>query len=631
MDPFRQSKHSLPWRSAFEFNAAIGWGLSVVSYTFMAGSSSLPVAPFAVAALLSTAFGVKRTAEAVSIWNLRINLLGKGMFVLPLQKYLDHCVERPKDLWLGLGFRWERHHTQRLYDYQRSDPQEVLPPAWYARLRGLVVEQQPQDSPGLPLIHGVGEKEEEIHLPFSLLEGNSAIFGTTGAGKTTLLRIIIAACIRRGDCVIVIDPKGDKTLVETMRETCRLTPGRERDFVYFHTAFAQQSVRYDILKNFDRVTSIASRISAQVPSSSGNDQFVAFAWRVILINSQLLVFAGERPTIARIRRNVEGGLESLLERCLVLHFESAAKDQWRADTAPLIDDAKDGKLAKPTRSTSDRLAAYVWYYQQVISKSSPAEALDAGINLYLHDRTHYSKMVSSLLPTLAMLDAGELGGLLSPRYDDIDDPREIFDSDRVVEGNKVIYFGLDSLSDSVVSGAVGSILVADLAAVAGARYNYEAATNKPRRITLVVDEAPEVVSAPFQQLASKGRGSGFTLWAASQTVPDYISRLGSEEKALSTLGNFNNLICLRIKDPETCDFVSTQFGKAFVDSRSYGLNTSTQSDSAATGFTGGEGVNVKDERMETVPPDILGKLPNHQYFALLAGGRLYKGRQPVVS
>jgi len=91
------------------------------------------------------------------------------------------------------------------------------------------------------------------------------------------------------------------------------------------------------------------------------------------------------------------------------------------------------------------------------------------------------------------------------------------------------------------------------------------------------------------------------------------------------------MFCLRIKDSSTTQFVSEQFGKAFVDSKSFGLNTSTQSDSAATGFTGGEGVTVKDQLIEVVPPDILGMLPNHQYFALLAGGKLYKGRQPVLT
>jgi len=557
MDVFRQSTHALPWRSAFEATATIVWLLCAAFSVGVVVVSDYPSMPFTVIASICLAFAVLRSVQAMEIWNLRINLLGKGMLMTPLKAYLQHAVAKPNDLWLGKGFLWKKHHTQRLYDIRRADENQVMPPNWYANLRGMVFEQQSVTAAGLPWIHGVGDKEEDIHLPFSLLEGNSLVLGTTGSGKSTLLRCIIAACIRRGDCVIVIDPKGDRSLVNAMEESCANTPGRERDFVYFHTAFALKSVRYDVLKNFDRVTSIASRISAQIPSKTGNDQFVAFAWRVLLVYALLLVLCGDRPTISRIRRNVETGVEPLLEKALLQYFDQVRPNDWRTEAEKYVDLAKDDKIAKPSKTTSNRVAGYVEYYKVMLAPIHPSEAIDAGINMYFHDRSHFGKMISSLLPTLAMLDAGELGGLLSPKYDNIDDSRPIFDSDKVVEGNRCMYLGLDALSDSVVSSAIGSIIVADLAAVAGARYNYG---TSPRRITLIVDEANEVVSAPFHQLASKGRGSGFTLWAASQTIPDYVSRLGSEDKALATLGNFNNLICLRVKDAVTTKFVSEQLG-----------------------------------------------------------------------
>lgn len=627
MSNFRQSSYSLPWRTAFEAGASVVWvccGLFSLGVVYL---SSYPSTPFYAIAAISFAFAVVRAMEAVEIWNLRINLLGQGMLLTSTERYMKHSDKHPGALWLGRGFEWKKHHTQRLYDIVGSDEKHSLPPAWYGKMRGMVFEQQGTDDAGLPWIHGVGEKEVDIHLPFSLLEGNSLILGTTGSGKSSLLRAVIAACVRRGDCVIVIDPKGDKSLVAAMKNSCALTPGREDDFVYFHTAFAQKSVRYDVLKNFDRVTSLASRISAQIPSKTGGDQFVQFAWRVLLVYAQLLVHCGERPTIGRIRRNIEFGLDPLLERSLVQYFEDTAPDNWREDSERFVDMAKNDKLPRPSKTTPDRLVGYVEYYKAAFAKEGSNEAIEAAVALFAHDKTHASKMSSSLMPTLTMLDAGELGGLLSPVYEDINDQRPVFDSDKVVTGNKCMYIGLDALSDSVTSSAIGSIIVSDLASVAAARYN---AGTAPRRITLIVDEANEVVSAPFHQLASKGRGAGFTLWASSQTVPDYAAKLGSQEKAQATLGNFNNLICLRVMGEATTLFVSEQFGKSFVDSRSYGLNTSSQSDSAVTGFTGSEGVSVSAKMIETIPPDLLSKLPNHQFFALVAGGRLYKGRQPVL-
>jgi conjugal transfer pilus assembly protein TraD len=37
------------------------------------------------------------------------------------------------------------------------------------------------------------------------------------------------------------------------------------------------------------------------------------------------------------------------------------------------------------------------------------------------------------------------------------------------------------------------------------------------------------------------------------------------------------------------------------------------------------------EALEAVlPPDLLGQLPNWQYFAMVSGGRLLKGRLPII-
>jgi len=47
-----------------------------------------------------------------------------------------------------------------------------------------------------------------------------------------------------------------------------------------------------------------------------------------------------------------------------------------------------------------------------------------------------------------------------------------------------LYVGLDSLSDSIVSSAIGSIVLADFASVAGMIYN---SGIKPGRISMFVD------------------------------------------------------------------------------------------------------------------------------------------------
>jgi hypothetical protein len=65
----------------------------------------------------------------------------------------------------------------------------------------------------------------------------------------------------------------------------------------------------------------------------------------------------------------------------------------------------------------------------------------------------------------------------------------------------VAYIGLDSLSDGMVGSAIGSILLADLASVAGDRYNY-GVNNWP--VNIFVDEAAEVINDPVHPTAEQG-------------------------------------------------------------------------------------------------------------------------------
>jgi len=132
-----------------------------------------------------------------------------------------------------------------------------------------------------------------------------------------------------------------------------------------------------------------------------------------------------------------------------------------------------------------------------------------------------------------MLTSGHLGRLLSPNEADHDDPRHITDTARIIRYGQVAYIGLDSLSDAMVGAALGSILLADLTAVAGDRYNYGVGL---RPVNIFIDEAPEVLNDPLIQLLNKGAGANLRLALATQTFGDIVARTGSEAKARMVLG-----------------------------------------------------------------------------------------------
>jgi conjugal transfer pilus assembly protein TraD len=88
------------------------------------------------------------------------------------------------------------------------------------------------------------------------------------------------------------------------------------------------------------------------------------------------------------------------------------------------------------------------------------------------------------------------------------------------------------------------------------------------------------------------------------------------------------LIALRSKDRPTQDFIVETFGKTAIHTMRFGLNTAA--DAHLGDFTSVDTAQVTESLEETVPSDIFGKLPNLQYFASVSGGRLIKGRFPIL-
>jgi conjugal transfer pilus assembly protein TraD len=113
-----------------------------------------------------------------------------------------------------------------------------------------------------------------------------------------------------------------------------------------------------------------------------------------------------------------------------------------------------------------------------------------------------------------------------------------------------------------------------------------------------------------------------------QTLADLARRLGSEDAARMALGNLNNLIALRSKDRPTQDFVVETFGKTAIHSVRVGL--SSGADAHLGDFSSSYSTQLTESFEEMVPADVLGKLPNLQYFASVSGGRIIKGRFPIL-
>ncbi len=593
-------RYENPWRPNYEA-AAVGLWLAVAAIAWATADRwDLHGAPFLYLALAALAMAGVWLPGMLRVWRRHHRLSGKPLaFLAP--PALQRQVRGGRHLWLGWGFEWNGAHAQLVHDLLRAGP---------ARVTG----RKPARL-GADWIHGLGERERAVRLPLVHTEGHLLVVGTTGAGKTRLFDLLVTQAVLRREAVVIIDPKGDQDLRNAAERACRSAgePGR---FVHFHPAFPQDSARIDPLHSFNRATEVASRVAALIPSETGNDPFKAFGQMAMSNVVQGILAVGERPSLVTLRRYLEGGAESLVERVLVRYLAERVAG-WESEAKPFLRQARD---------STARVAGLVRYYRESVSNRHPSTVVDGLASLFEHERVHFSKMIASLMPILNMLTSADLGPLLSPDAADTGDPRRLTSMAACIERDQVVYLGLDALSDSMVGSAIGSILVADLAAVAGDRYNYGVNLTP---VNVFIDEAAEVVNDPFIQLLNKGRGAGLRLTVATQTFADFAARTGSEAKARQVLGNINNLIALRVLDAETQQYVTDSLPKTRIKSvlRTQGSTTHSQNPLL---YTGNVGERLGEEEGDLFPPALLGQLPNLQYLAILAGGRVVKGRLPIL-
>lgn len=612
-------------RPAFELIAALGWSGAAISMVAVLAVSTLPKTAFAIMAGVSAAMAAWRWSHTLKLWDFKLALTGQVFAFMRASVLTQRLMPtQPDKLWLGAGFDWKPIHTQRVIEIRKIDDADLRPPVWYQRLKE---GKNAKQVVGKPWIHGVGLDKPEQHLwvPLESLEGHTLVFGTTGAGKTRLFDLLIAQAIARGECVIIIDPKGDKELRECARKAC-VQAGRPHAFLQFHPAFPSESIRLDPLKNWNNATEIASRIAALMPSESGSDNFTQMAWKAVYVVSEAIIYVDKMPNLMRLRRYIEGDPGPLMEEALRTFFERNV-EHWQSLVAPIVQRARDGKLPTKISGTAEMLA-YIYYYKSEVPEHRREQAIDGLLAMVEHNREHLGKILASLVPTLAMLTAGELGKMLSPDPNDMEDTRPIFDNKKIIDGKHVLYLGLNSLSNATVGSALGSIFLADQTAVAGERYNYE--DGGEGKIQLFVDEAAEVVNLPLIQILNKGRGAAFVATLAAQTLPDFIARMGDESRARQILGNCNNLVALRTKDRLTQEFIVENFGTTHAQSVSRGIGAGQRTDDAGLDYSNNAMQKMQETEVDVFPPDLLGALPNLHFLASVSGGRLMKGRLPKI-
>ena len=595
------------WRPVYELGSAAVWFTGVIAAEYLAHVSTLPLIGFVITTAYCAAMMIYRLSEALPHWQQHRRLQGKSLSLMTMTGNQCRKLQQQNSengVWLGWGFEWQREHGQKAWDLMRGDN----------------IPAKSETSMGAGWIHGLEEQEQRLYQPLEQIQMHTVVIGVPGSGKTRLFDLLVTQAVLRKEPVIIIDPKGDHDLCSHTLRSCELSGNKQR-FVQFHPGFPSESVRINLLQNFNRSSELASRISGLMPSGGDNAPFQAFAQKAVDAVVQGYLICGQRPTLVMIRQGLEGGVTRLLIKALSIVCLRHSPNEGAA----ILNEEKRQAKGKNNQDTIAR--RWIEFYRDSVMPENPCTDVEGLISLFEHDRAHYSKMIATLLPTLGMLTGGALARLLSPDPGDIADTRPCSDTASLIDQNKVMYFGLDSLSDPMVGKAIGQLLLADLAAVAGDRYNYSDQNNQP--INLFVDEASEVLCPQLLSLLNKGRGAQFRLYVATQTLADFEAQLGSEAAAQQFIDNCNHLICLRTQNPQTQQFITDKLPpvryRYFI--RNQGISTDAN---RPMEFTGSLSEQQLEETGDLFPPQLLGELPNLEYVARLGGGRLLKGRIPIL-
>ena len=459
-----------------------------------------PGVAYAAAGALAL-LGIVRWRQAWRVLTYQRNLRRLPIYRLRA----DQVPVSQRKLFLGRGFRWTQKHTQRLRDTIRPEVQRYVQPGplyHWARRKEVEWESTPllkwlaaglrsrawwnplkplPSVGGKPALHAVEPEEQDVWMEIRERVGHTLVLGTTRVGKTRLAEILITQDIRRGDVVIVFDPKGDADLLRRIYAEAKRA-GRVNDFYLFHLGFPEVSARYNAIGSFSRITEVATRIANQLPSEGNSAAFKEFAWRFVNIIARALVALGRRPDYQQVRRYIND-IEPLFVEYAKEHLRSSGQQRWMNEVEEIAGKISERNLSSALKGR-DREAIALMHYLQKQDLYDPV--LDGLVSAFKYDKTYFDKIVSSVGPLMEKLTTGKIAELISPDYLNMDDNRPIFEWLEVIRKKGIVYVGLDALTDTTVASAVGNSMFADLVSVAGHIYKHgvQEPTNDTNSVSL---------------------------------------------------------------------------------------------------------------------------------------------------
>ena len=518
-----------------------------------------------------------------------------------LHMHTDNIPVKDGHTYIGHGAKWEKE------DLEATEKIRRYPSDWY-RPQGETILG------GYTYLHGVIRyRQEPIFIKNSKFKQHMMCYGASGCGKSVSIETLVTQAIRRGEPVMIIDPKGTDDMINRIYSECVKSGCAERFRLFAPIQYPDQSIKYSPLSDFSASTEPADRIGPLL--GDDDDNFVKFCWGVVNTVVHGLIYVGETVNARNIERYALREPWTLVKKCLI--------QVNKLGLVP-IDGLDEAKNAKDIEMLANRFKNKMSDAgDDLRNKVRPVLSC---IELALKPGENYSKMVNNLLPFFSFMNDGKRGDLLNPAPGDSD----VFSWDEMVEKNQVVYFALGSLISPGAAYSLGKLTIMDLLSYGGRTYAY-VRSDKYKPVNLFIDELNNVVMNEFVDVVNKLRGANVRTVCFTQTMQDLTANLPSEDHAFQLMGSMGMHVQMKDETLKTSEFFSSKCGEVMVNTLSRGSSTSGGLDN-----TGDVDVDVfkatvtksfKEEKKPLVDLDFTMHLPiGHGY---LNGDGVYKIQFPL--
>jgi len=350
----------------------------------------------------------------------------------------------------------------------------------------------------------------DIKIPDSFRKGHFWCFGTTRVGKTKLQELMIEQDIRKGNSVVVIDPKIDHSLFAKIVQVA-FEEGRHNELMLITPVFPDYSAIIDPLAYYFMPEELVGHIVSGV--EVGKEKFffnVSYEISLAVVMGLLIL----------------------------------AKNEGKAPSFNL-NDVKN----KISRSELERLKVEIDSID-----SHEARQLSLDIQKILDSPAdYYGKVSSSLRVALMELTTGNIGKIIG-KADENKFIKRLENNERVI-----LIVQTASLLTRKASCTLGKVVVSMIQSFVGRVLASNRVITPP--LCVYVDEAQSVLYHGIEEMFAKAGGAGLWMHGFCQSVNQLYATIGQETGKV-ILDNTNTKVFMRVPDYETAEYVVEHFGEA---------------------------------------------------------------------